>query len=297
MMRLLGSSWASVHGPAEPRRLAVWLLELGFGGIAAGPAPRPIDWLGLRSAVRDLPFAWAGAWRLAPAGQVVGRVDAGLAAPRAGAVAEAIAAVGGGVDQASRLGLRAVVLEPGMVRLPVEPADLDLTDGGASWGPDRAAAVRAQWRAGLDAALDRACRSLHRICKSWPEQQFCLTLSGSAAGLGTPESLAAIFEDLSGCRLGYWHDTALAAAREAVFGEPQGDALERFVARMGGVTAGDWAPGELLLPPGAGRVDYPLVGSYLRSRGGSIEVVVDLDPAVSPGEIPGVHSFLSKSGL
>ncbi len=297
MTRLLGAPWASVHGPDEPRRLATWTLELGFGGIAPGPAPRPIDWRALLGAAADLPFDFGDAWRLCRSGQAVGRPDAGLAASREARVQEAQAAVRGAVEQAVRLGLRRIVFEPGFVALPGDDADLDLTDPRAAWSEDRVAALRAHRRVGLDAALDRACRSLYRICRAWPDHEFCLALSASAAGLGEPEALAAIYEDLAGCRLAYWHDAAVAGCRADRLGEPQGEALERFAARLVGLTVADWGAGELNLPPGAGVVDFPLVGSYLRSRSDPPTVVVELDPAVPPGEIPGVHSFLMKSGL
>ena len=42
--RFLGAAWASVHGPADPRALWIWVLEQRFAGLGVGPGPRAVDW-------------------------------------------------------------------------------------------------------------------------------------------------------------------------------------------------------------------------------------------------------------
>ena len=109
--RHLGVTWAAVHGPAAPRDLAVWILDLGFSGLVVGPAPRPVDWSGLRALRSDLPFAFA-AVRVAGPREVDDRADAGLASRHEGERAAALASVGQAVETARRLGVDRIVLEP-----------------------------------------------------------------------------------------------------------------------------------------------------------------------------------------
>ena len=53
----------------------------------------------------------------------------------------------------------------------------------------------------------------------------------------------------------------------------------------------------IYLPPGAGGVDYPLVGAYLPRAGKAVVTCLELDPAVKAVELPGVRSCLQKFGL
>ena len=146
-------------------------------------------------------------------------------------------------------------------------------------------------------SLDAACRSLHRLCKQFEDIDFCLTGSRHIWSLGDPVALEAIFEDLPRRRLGYWHDAAVAARRQELLGEEQGQALESFSKVLCGMSLADIGGGEVYLPPGAGGVDYPLLRSYVLRAGRPLPGVVELDPGVDPGEIPGAHAFLDKFGL
>lgn len=295
--RYLGAGWAGVHGPGAPRALAIWALERGFRGLLPGPASRPIDWAGLRGLQKEIGFDLAGTWRLASHTETEGRADRGLGSRNRGDVAEAITAIRAAIQKLLGLGLTRLILEPGAVRLTGEAGPLDLGDSHLPWTPDRAKAQAARRDAQLDNALDVACRSLHAICRDFPEVELCLTASRTVDGIGTPRGLEAIFEDLGSRRLGYWHEAAVAACRMDRLGEPQGAWLERFAPRLRGLSASDWADGRLHLPPGSGLVDYPLVANYVPTATGSFPVVVDLDAGVPPPEIAGVHSFLDKVGL
>jgi hypothetical protein len=223
--------------------------------------------------------------------------SAGLASAHEGTRELAEAAVLSGMRQAAALGISWLVLEPGLVPLADEEGPDYLAEPGQVWTEDLAATQLARRRTQLEPALDRVCRSLHRVCSQLPEMSLALTGSRSVSGLGAPETLEAIFEDLPGCRLGYWHDAALTARREEVLGEEQGDWLDRFSGRTLGISLGDTADARLDLPPGSGLVDYPLLSSYWRHTGIKPTMVVELGPAVEPGEIPGVHAFLTKFGL
>lgn len=295
--RYLGAGWAAVHGPTDARALAVAVLDQGFRGLLPGPAARPVDWQGLRALSREMGFGLGGTWRLAAQTEAEDRPDRGLGSRNRGDVASAVTAIRGAIDRARRLGLSRLILEPGAVRMPGEAGPLDLADSDLGWTLDRARAQAARRDALLDAALDVACRALHGIGREHPEIELCLNASRTVDGIGTLRGLEAVFEDLSSQRLGYWHEAAITACRMDRLGEPQGAWLERFAGRMRGLTVSDWADGRLHLPPGSGLVDYPLVANYVPVATGSFPVVVDLDPGVSPGEIPGVHSFLDKFGL
>ena len=304
--RAVGAAWPSVRGPADGKALAVWLLELGFRGLVLGPAPRPIDEAGLLAAVREVPLRLRAVRVSSSSCPAEQRTENGLASRSESERDVACLAVGRFAAQAATAGIDMIVLEPGVVGRGVvlsgdEKTDttVDLADSG--WTPENAVVRRAQRSAGLDAALDAACRSLHALAKRHPEATFCLTGSSHVAGLGEISALTAIFEDLPRVRLAYWHDAAVAQRRAELLGEDEGACLEAFADRMAGVTLSDAdGSGGLRLPPGAGHVDFQLVASYL-SRAGlagrPCVRVVDLDPEVDPAEIAGVHSFLAKYGL
>ncbi len=292
--RYLGAAFASVHGPSQARDLALWTLNAGFAGLLPGPAPRPIRWDELRQCATDLPFS-TPAVRVCALAEVDGRADAGLASANAGERATAVAAIRGAVELAIRLGVRHILLEPGQVRF-FEVAEHDLSAG--SWTKDKADAEFARRQTGLNRGLDLSCRTLYELCKTLPDMVFCVGPSRSLHGLGEPEALSAMFEDLASlANLRFWHEPAVAAERYRLLGEEQGEWLERFAPRMAGITLGDSADGQFDLPPGAGSVDFSLLASYGSNVGRKLPLVVELDAGVDPSELPGVHSFLDKFGL
>lgn len=294
--RFLGAAWASVHGPADARALLTWALDRGFCGLMAGAGPRPIDWAGVRRELRTLPAKVVAA-RVGSILVADHRPDAGLASSNAGERANAVAAVTSAVRLAQELGARRVVLEPGIVTVPGESGTTDLGERTAVWTTERARTQLARRNGVLNRALDASCRSLHSLTKAFPEVDFALTSSRHIFGLGEAGALEAIFEDLAGRRLSYWHDAAIEARRADLLGESPGRSLDRFGNLISGMTLGDSADGQLYLPPGAGGVDYGLVSAYRTRHAGRFPVVLELDPAVDPGEIPGVHAFLTKFGL
>jgi len=293
--RFLGGGWATVHGPTEPRAFLTWVLDRGFGGVVPAPGPRPMAWRELRRVRGKLPVR-------VPAVRVSGLLDptqlaeAGLCSPEPGEVEAALAAVAGAVELACDLGCEAVVLEPGVVRWPEDLGPVDLAQE-QGFGDGGAEAQLARRERRLSKALDAVCRSLHRLTKSFPEMRFCLTPSRHVGGLGEAEAMAAIFEDLAHRRLYYWHDTAALACRQARLGEAPGEFLEKFANRLAGMTLGDQGGGQVYLPPGAGGVDYPLLSNYRQRSTRALPAVVELDPGVTAGELPGIHAFLNKFGL
>jgi len=293
--RFLGGAWASVHGPSDPRRLLAWLLEHRFRGLMPGPGPRAVDWPAVHAAAADLPIQFTAV-----------RVNSVLSErSNTGALASANAAEQSGAErvigEAVRLGRALqcprIVLEPGLVPILGETVVEDLGDPAANWSREKLGPLLARRKAGLDAALDRACRILFSLCRKFPDVRFCLTPGRNWRTLADRPGLEAIFEDLRGQRLAYWHDTAVVARRAQLLGEAQGGWLEAFSNHMHGCTLGDANQDGLYQAPGAGGVDWALLGSYVHRPRRPMPVVLELDPATSPGELPGVRSFLDKYGL
>lgn len=295
VLRLLGSPWATVHGPSDPRRLLTWLLEARFAGLAAAPGPRPVAWQALADAAKDLPVRFP----VVRVGSCLAQTSAtaGLASAKEGEREVAVVAVRQAVGVARVLGARTIVLEPGVVPVLGEVEAEDLGDPEVRWTHERVQALLARRKVGRNAALDRACRELFGLCRAFPDFQFCLATGRSLRGVGDLEGLRDIFEDLSSLRLGYWHDAALCARREQVLGEAQGEWLETFGNRCIGFGLGDASSEGLYRPPGSGGVDYGLLASYVRRSGTPTPVVLDLDPAVPPSELSGIRACLAKYGL
>jgi hypothetical protein len=126
---------------------------------------------------------------------------------------------------------------------------------------------------------------------------FCLTASRNVLGLGEPDALAAVFEDLPRRRLAYWHDAPIAALRTQLLGGDQGEWLERLSNYMVGITLGDTSEGRLYLCPGSGGVDYPLLASYKVRHGRPMPAVLELATEVASAELPSALAFLAKFGL
>lgn len=293
--RFVGTAWASVHGPSDPARLLRWTLESRFKGIVPGPAPRNVDWAGLRAICREYPVAFPAVRASSVLSERPATAD--LAAPQAEARGAAMAAV----DQAARLagvmGTKLVIVDPGVVPLLGDVGVEDLGDPAAVWTHEVVQALLARRKAARNGALDRVCRALFELCKRHPDTVFCLSASRSLRAVATIEDLQAIFEDLGRERLAYWHDAALVARRQQVLGEPQGAWLDAFSNLCQGCNLGDASDQGVYLPPGSGGVDYPLLSSYLRRHGRGVPACLELDPAVAVAELPGMRSCLDKFGL
>lgn len=293
--RHLGSVWASVHGPHDVRRLLTWALDQHFVGILFGPGPRALDPGDLRAAATDLPIDFSGA----RAGSFLAEssATAGLASAKEGERAAAARVVQQAVAASTALGSRLVMLEPGVVPVMGEIENDDLGDPAYDWTEGRTQALLARRKANRNAATERACRSLFAILKAFPDMEFALCGGRNLRSVADLDGLRDIYDDLHHPRLGYWHDAAVAARREQVLGEGQGEWLEAFGNRLRGCSLGDSSPDGMYLPPGAGGVDYGLLASYLPRTGAVLPAVLELDPSVAPGEMPGMLACLTKHGL
>ena len=201
------------------------------------------------------------------------------------------------VDTAGQLGCSTVILESGVVPLSGEAGPTDIGDDTIDWTRDKAAAQLARRAVQLDRALDKVCRNLFDLLKVSEDVTFCLTCSRHIASVADPKGLKAVFDDLRSPRLGYWHDAALVERRGQLLPEEPGNWLQEMSKHLRGMTLGDVSEGCLYRPPGAGGVDYGLLASYVLRSGNPMPAVLELDPAMDPAEIPGVHAFLNKFGL
>jgi sugar phosphate isomerase/epimerase len=295
VQRFLASPWATVHGPSDPRRLLVWLLDAGFRGLGVSPGPRSVDWSAVRAAAADLPVEVAAV--RAGSALAVQSATFGLASQKDEERRQAVRVVHQSVATARLLGCQVVVFEPGLVPVFGEIEAEDLGEPNYSWTPERAQALLARRKVGRNAALDRACREVFGLAKAFPDMEFCLTGGRSLRAVADLEGLRDLFEDLSSLKLGYWHDAAVCARRQQVLGEAQGEWLEAFGNRCRGFGLGDASPDAMYHPPGSGGVDYGLLASYVPRSGGPFPMVLDLDPAVLPSELAGIRACLDKFGL
>ncbi|MCK5944424.1 MAG: hypothetical protein KAI24_20720 [Planctomycetes bacterium] len=268
------------------------MLENGFAGLAASPGPRPVDWAALREAAEDLPVTFP----VVRAGNPLTERSPlnGLCSQAHGERQVAHRAVADAVAVARTLGTPRVVLDLGVVGVTGEIEAEDVAEPSYNWSEQRAQALLARRKVGRDAAVDRACRELFSIIKSFPDMDFSVTQSRSLRAVLDVSALSDVVEDLAGRRLGYWHDAGICARREQILGEPQGEWLEMFGNRLSGMTLGDASGDGLYLPPGSGGVDYGLCATYVPRTGTPFPVVLELDPSVAPGEMAGMRSCLDK---
>jgi len=173
----------------------------------------------------------------------------------------------------------------------------DLNEPSYDWTHERAHALLARRKVARNAFVDRACRELFAIIKSFPDMHFSVCQGRSLRAVLDLEAMLDIVEDLGGRRLGYWHDAGICARREQILGEAQGEWLESFGNRLSGMTLGDASGDGLYLPPGSGGVDYGLCATYVPRTGTPFPVVLELDLSVAPGEMAGMQSCLDKYGL
>ena len=293
--RFLASAWASVHGPSDPRRLLISTLEHRFAGLGVSPGPRAVDWAAVRAAAADLPVRFGAVHVSNPLADR--SATAPLASSKDGERVAALRAVRQAVAIARVVGSPTVVLDPGVVPVLGEIECEDLGDPAYQWSKERVDALLARRKSGRNGALDRVCREVFGIVKSFPDIEFCLSMSRSLRAVADLTSLQDLYEDLSQLRLGYWHDAAVGARRAQLGLEAQGEWLESFASRCRGMSLGDGSHEGLYLPPGAGGVDYGLLASYVPRSGPALPVVVELDISIPPAELPGIRSCLDKYGL
>lgn len=142
--------------------------------------------------------------------------------------------------------------------------------------------------------LEELAVALHQLLRAAPGLRVALAPGASPAGLLTPDRLALLFAELPDPRLGCWHDPADAESRAAFGLPPAGAWLDRFGARLLGVTLCDSAGGRDRLPPGAGAVDWPLLAEYLPREAAR---VLDLAPSYPEGRLAEARAVLAAARI
>jgi sugar phosphate isomerase/epimerase len=247
------AGWASAVGE---------LVALGRASVALDGAALHPDAAAAARAVRAAKGGVVALFAPAPR-----RADAGVAASeglvspspdrRAAAVAAALAAGRAAMDA----GTTRVVLRAG------ELPELDASRE-ARW-LDRLAregssdALSREIAEGLAASrrarprfVDALCRALFDLSRAAPDARWLLETPRSSSGFPSPDEAEAVFDELRGRRVGYWHDAAHAARLAALGVVPADEWLARLGDRAGGVTIADFAGTSDGLPPGAGVVDW-----------------------------------------
>tara|TARA_R110002096_G_scaffold194628_1_gene376950 strand:- start:3934 stop:4725 length:792 start_codon:yes stop_codon:yes gene_type:complete len=263
--------------------------------MAASPGPRPISWQAMRAAADDLPITFASVRAANPLADRSALTS--LCSQSQGEREVGHQAVADAVACAVTIGTQTVVLDLGVVGVHGDVEAEDVNEPNYEWTHERAHALLARRKVGRNAFVDRACRELFAIIKTFPDMHFCVAQGRSLRAVLDLEAMRDIIEDLGGRRLGYWHDAGICARREQILAEPQGEWLESFGNRLRGMTLGDASGDGLYLPPGAGGVDYGLCATYVPRVGSPFPVVLELDLSVAPGEMAGMRSCLDKYGL
>jgi hypothetical protein len=73
--------------------------------------------------------------------------------------------------------------------------------------------------------------------------------------------------------------------------------LEDLHKMLVGVTVSDATGGEVLLPPGAGGVDYGLLSSYIRRSRGGLPSVLEVQPSAEERDLKWAVAHLRKFGF
>lgn len=270
----IGSTWISVHGPRDAEPLARFALELGFGGIQPGPSPRALPDAALREHQKTMPFTLGPAWRIGALASIEARPDRDLASADRASREAAVGALVAAADQAASLGLQHVLLEPGRLNLVDDDGPVDIAEAESVADPARLSRFDGHFDRGLDAV----CRSLHAACTARPDTWFCVGASRAVDGLGTPDGLTAILEDLGRHRVAYWHEAAVCAALHERRAWAQNEWFDRLGEKLVGITWSDWTDDRLHMPLGSGGADLPLLRDAAGRSGGERMHVVELDP-------------------
>jgi sugar phosphate isomerase/epimerase len=275
----VSTSWnAARHAGWAPA--AAELLALGHRTVALDGAALHADARAVHKTVRAAKGEVVALFAPELARDEAGRPrGAGLVSPRDEVRAPAVAAARAAGAAALDAGTRRVVLRAG--ELPdVDPArearwiDRLVREG-------RTDALAAEVRASVDAArrdrdrfAEALCRALFALTRALPDVEWALETPSRAGGLPRPEEAEAVFAELPGRRVGYWHDAAHAARLDALGAVPAGEWLARLGPRAAGVTISDWTPSAAGLPPGAGTVAWTALRAQL---GSSMTRVLRLD--------------------
>jgi len=278
----------------EARDLLLACLDLGFDAVVPAPGHRPYPWADLGRVWEDLPIR-ASAVRVESLLEVP---EGSLASSGEEKPARLKARLGRAAAVARALGTRTLILEA--PRIPVEGFEEglgELGDPAVDWSQERYESLRQRLDLLRDRFLEVTCRQLHALAGEFSEFQLCLSESSDLASLSGLDCLEIVLADLSRQEIGYWARPALIQARSELGGPNLGETLEVLEAYMVGADYSDSAPGQLLMPPGTGKVDFGLLAPYMRGLQNQRSGVLELSPSATAAEVEQARGYLERFGL
>lgn len=141
--------------------------------------------------------------------------------------------------------------------------------------------------------IEHFCRSIHTLRKEFPETKLAIAPGNELNDLFGFEAVQWVMDDLSGHRVGFWHDTARIHRRGSMGLQSHGDWLEAFGSKTYGVHLRDATHDDFGLPPSLGEVDFKLVAEYLPKDAAK---VIDVDPTHGRPEVLASVQFLMGLG-
>jgi sugar phosphate isomerase/epimerase len=139
--------------------------------------------------------------------------------------------------------------------------------------------------------VEHLCRGLHALRKEFPSVHLCVEAGERLDDLMGIEAMGWVQADLPD--ICYWHDAGVIHQRERQGLPGQGEWLDRFANRMGGMHLQD-ADGDMCeLPVGLGEIDFKLIAEYapkealrvveIGSRHGRAEILASVQALINFG--------------
>lgn len=142
--------------------------------------------------------------------------------------------------------------------------------------------------------VERVIRSLKTVCRENRKILFCLEPRVNFYEIPNLKETEEIFARVKEPNLCYWHDTGHAQAQENLGLSAQEDWLKTFGERMAGIHLHDTRLLKDHLPPGIGKVNFPLIKKYLQQE--TIKIIEVGDRATKE-ELKKSLIFLDRTGI
>ena len=142
------------------------------------------------------------------------------------------------------------------------------------------------------AQVEHLCRGLHTLKKEFPSVHICVEAGARLDDLMGIEAMGWVQSDLPD--ICYWHDAGVIHQRERQGLPGQGDWLDRFAGRMGGMHLQDADGDKTGLPVGLGEIDFKLIAEYAPKEALR---VIELGPQHGRAEILASVQALMNLGL
>ena len=223
-----------------------------------------------------------------------------LSSPDEGERKKAVKYAIGTLDWAEKFGARAVVLHLGKVPMDgVMPYLWDLYDEGRIESEEGKSFIRehrdTRVRLGK-ALLEASLRSLGVLSKEADRRGILLGIENryNIHDFPDPEEFQAIFHEVQGSPVRYWHDVGHATTQENLGLIRKGELLERFGDLLAGVHLHGCRGYKDHYAPGSGEEDYGQLKRYLRPE---IIRVVETHTRAAREELIRGLEFLAEQGI